>query len=336
MPTPYMPFEPPSKEEAALIWGHIKAAIDVEQDARRWPKDHDVSIRRWSSEFEWPIEPSYGFTEDNGTEIIEATRSPFGYRRKYLPLAYSSLPFELSKVEYGNKESALTFVHKWGFLGFNWMSGPEKVWHGEPLGFIWLHAKAMRDILAIFQALQDEDEDALIIALDACAPVIENPDKDLTIYRNASLIVGANATAGYTVTHLKGKPTAAGISILTRVISDNIQDIHAVMYPTDYGRDSGRVALDGLVLGFDFDTLVEAIWWHLGSVVSGRSTILKCKECGYYFKQEHRRQVFCPVEDWKKDATEPRVRPQSACASRFHSRKTRRNKPKKTMQKIND
>ncbi len=79
---------------------------------------------------------------------------------------------------------------------------------------------------------------------------------------------------------------------------------------------------------FEAGTLIEAIWCHLANLVTSRTSIAICKECGSYYERTDKRSQFCPApEDHKLQARYGnRNRAVSLCAAR---NRTRRHRAKK-------
>ena len=121
---------------------------------------HSLSEVRWQVWANYGIEQT-GYTvngEEHTIEVVRGIRGT-GSIYEYYPMAFPSLPFELAKVEYWDKEGALSFVRKWGLLGVDRLQDDAEKAHfgGDPLEFIWAHAHTIQNVLSLYDALQIDD-----------------------------------------------------------------------------------------------------------------------------------------------------------------------------------
>ncbi len=82
--------------------------------------------------------------------------------------------------------------------------------------------------------------------------------------------------------------------------------------------ESSQEPATGLVRGWAFRTLGDAILAHVVSYATKEHRIAKCAECGLVFEQRDPREKFCPPDDYRGVG-----RKQSVCGARNRSRRAR-------------
>ena len=273
------------------------------------------SLRRGLSTQVWPLHDAY-FLE---SRIIKAA----GDHRYYFPLAKPKLVFDLAKVPDGDEDAALDFVRTWGQLGHFALVEPEKRQDGDPLPFVWGHAYTIRNVLTLFKALQSEKPDTLDQALNSILsprPITQDaPDTYPSwLWMRRSRV---SVTFPFNQT-----PEELALKIISDSISKNLEGTSpAIEIEPDVAGQAPASPLSRLHFTFRWNALVEAAYWHLGTVVTAGRRIARCKECGGFFEKTDRRQEFCPPSEEEKIEARHgvRSRAQSKCALRYRVRQQR-------------
>ena len=308
------------------------------------------SWQRAVTDKEWRLYSVYEVTNNRaGVKVVRG----HGVSRDYYPMAYPRLPFELAQVGYGDTDSTLEFVHKWGLLGYNVLF-PESErrsdagWYNDdPTDFIWAHAHTVRSVLALYSALRRDDATELAEAMKALAQPSHFPDypEDVPDHvRDAPWWAHGEGIAlfdprywvpefGYvrSVPPPGYGPEEVVAETIAEFISGNLPGIRPIVNLRDpvwmTGPQGGSAArpLSRLRTMYLFDALVQAVWWHLANFVSGERDLAKCRECGHYFERTDKRQEFCPPpEEHALQARHgQRARAVSLCASRNRTRRRR-------------
>ena len=332
----------------------------------RWPEErprHDVDaeriggLRQGIAEVPWYVRSAYTIeTNKAGFEVVVG----HGDSREYYPIAHPRLPFELAHVEFGDRKSLLTFVHQWGVLGedrFRPYAGPEPraSWHSsDSLDFVWAHARTVRHVLTLYDALLRDDSDALADAMrnlavptqslgalpalvDEVPPHLETAPwwaarGDIVLFdpRCWSPSFGfVQEAEGYWPPGGYGVEGAAAETIAD-FIAGNVSGIRATLYMRDqpWHKDEDvemAPPLSRIRFAYAFDALIEAAWWHLANVVTDRGDVGRCRQCGHQFGRTDKRQEFCPPLDEHvlEAKLGNRQRAVSQCASRSRTRKYR-------------
>ena len=240
------------------------------------------------------------------------------------PMAFRQLPFELAKVRFGDIKDATGFALRWGLLGFQRYRELVASVRWDPLWFIWWHARSVRDVLNIHAALQDNDPEALAKVLD-------------TILQPATVDPGVRLSGH----HIRGPRVVRlqmpdddsvedqGLNIIGQFVNPNIAGIRMWLFPRTTDKFPNLLVnspLEKLSPVYSFNSLAEAIWWHLSTFVAGAHPVGQCKECGSLFERTDKRQEFCPPpQDHINEARSGvRNRAQSLCALKSRSRRRRR------------
>lgn len=308
------------------------------------------SLAHTLSEVRWQVWANYGIeqmgTEGRTVEVVRGVRGT-GSIYEYYPMAFPSLPFELAKVEYGDKDGALTFVRKWGLLGVDRLQdAPEKAhFGGDPLEFIWPHAYTIQNMLRLHDGLQSNDFSKLNTAwqrfINPDVIIFEGDEGEQagkTWFACGSGIepyLGYDNLKGHRSSIEEGLHFAEGLPVvnaISEIVSSNIAGIRQAVYVNPgISEDSSEARVKQsrpwLSQRYQVDTLVEAIWSHLANLVTSRSSIALCKECGAYFERSDKRQLFCPPPEDYFHSKGTRV--VSLCSSRYQSRQYRVRKAKK-------
>ena len=260
-----------------------------------------------------------------GTERLAVWGSGSPPRNVIFPMAHPNLPFELAKIEFGDSQAVLEFVHRWGTLGFDRLIDLNMVASFDPLWFVWWHARTIKDVLDIYTALQSGDVDAITAAVTAAAQPEES-----------SIDVGVMDAMGYHVSGRHVGSTASdftlpveeqGLGLIRSFVSGNIAEIHpsvGLQNSDVFPYETSPSPLKRLNVTFTFTALIQAIWWHLADFVHADGEVGRCQECGKHFPRTHKRQRFCPPsEEHRLEVGAVRQRAQSLCGLRNRTRRHR-------------
>ena len=266
-----------------------------------------------------------------------------GYWERPLPWASSirssasvgtSIPFELSKVEFSDRDSALRFVRRRGLLGY---SGHRDLL-GDSFEFIWWHAQTIRRIPGVYDALQSGSAGELTEALDVMAPITNKYGFDLRVgpyismisvveYRGGGGSLGASPLGPSNTAlnnSLHDKNTA--LDLISRVLSDNIGQPYAMVHRNgaEYLFDDSAPPIESLARSFIFESLSECAWWHLADFIVDRGRLGRCRGCNSYFRRTDARQEFCPAPDGQTHRRKGiQAQATSLCASNYRMQKWR-------------
>ena len=253
----------------------------------------------------WDIRDTYEI--ENG-ELCQA-----GDRTKiYAPMVQKELPSEISKLWNMNEENLLAFAQQYGWLGYRYFKNRQKkTAMGDPLIWVWRHAQTLRLCLELLHALQKNTEKAMLQVFNSCTQ-IQNGEVSAVVadgpfIRKSSWFLGNHPSVP------KNDVRALGKVILERILTKNIQGIHAKLSYADYHDRKPT-------LPFQFSALIEVPYWQLANEAVG-GWLKRCAAdgCGAIFLQTDQRQLFCPKG----------LRQESLCASRDRLRNWREDKKKK-------
>ena len=297
--------------------------VNAREAEKREDKEHKESLARWDNESEWDIFPLYKVVQnEDGSDVIQIDFlwPPTAVQQIYSPMAHTYLPFELAKVEFGNTESALNFVRTWGLLGLSRLPHRvEKRWGGDPVEFIWWHAKSMRDAITLYELLMEKDPVGLSSALDKVMPYVRyDGDSDSNYEERACTYIALNERKEYRGDRRRldsdGNPiynpgireehfiewdAFEAIKFITKVVSSNIERLSSSLYMRGGGIIRRGESFPRLNLGLSYfaDSLVETIWMLAAYTFSDRVEVGRCQYCGHFFKRTDKRQRFCPAPE---------------------------------------
>jgi len=111
------------------------------------------------------------------------------------------------------------------------------------------------------------------------------------------------------------------------VLSGRLRGIHPSLEMRDAEAPTGE-PLSRLRRAFDWDVLLQVVYWHIWNLIEGGHPLAVCQECGELFSQFDSRQRFCPApeEEVEEVRAGMRTRAQSKCGLRYRQEKLR--KPK--------
>ena len=256
----------------------------------------------------WPVYETYN--------VIDEVVTPSGDPRYYNPLEIQSLPTEFAKIDDCDKRQAARFATDYGLLSYRLSIREPNDLVGDPLSFVWDHSSNVARLLKLIRALSESVESKVSAAIDAF--LIPSQDS----------LLGARQLAwpAYTETHNRlyvreDTDTKVGYQLLADVTNSNISRTSLRFVPGASEQDGGR-----LTRSLHWSTLLEVIYWHLGSAAAGARELADCRFCGALFVKTDGRQIFCPpngIEIENHRTGKRRTRPQSRCLTNFSQQTVR-------------
>jgi hypothetical protein len=230
--------------------------------------------------------------------------------RAYLPALKPQLATDLAKVRDGDGEDAVRFARNWGLLGYRRMVlrarelAPERrdelLAHspGDPLPWVWAHARGVRICLELLDYLQLEDDGGL--------------EHYIGPLQNMSITFGNRYTTAV-VGHW-GDDDAQQIArwFVSDIVTSNLAGFRLEL-TTDFA------------ITQRFDALCDVVYWHLAALANRsvdrevRRALRRCDECGAFYTRTDPRQRFCPPAP-----AEPGN--ESRCAKKARARRLRTRK----------
>lgn len=237
---------------------------------------------------------------------------------EYSPVDYPDLPFELAKVNRGSEALVTKFYHRWGVL----------VVENEPPQIVWDHAAAMKFVLALYNAIQNDDQPQMRSLADKFYAMEESPGTFgikptglmgmvIVAHRALSLFVKESdlATLGSKrpeedifklyqeeVTRmgrplrdeeirsfLNNKLDVPPESEARIIVADIIGNNVRSLHPRVAITNNGKFELQ-----MQWKYLADVAWSHLLFHVTNTSDVSVCDECHQFFRKTDRRQRFCP------------------------------------------
>jgi hypothetical protein len=312
------------------------------------------ALRRGMNTWIWSVEKSYEIILDEqvGRVIQPRDTGRDHFDHFYLPMAHPRLPIELARVKEGDETAALRFVSRYGLLCYPpyptryhlvFGSGDSEIItrqssiSGDPLEFVWLHARQIRWVLRLAMAFQKDDTDKLMSIMEeimspkAWASYPHFAPRREQLNGKAWRLFGQ---AGSGVVYWQRGRTATSpyeqvvgfnaLRVIQLVTSFNLEGVHpgTDIRLKDVSAESAghRYGLQDLRREFRWRHLLEVVYWHLWQqVIEGSNPLAICRQCGHFFIQQDGRQRFCPPPERHvlEAAIGIRKRVQSLCAQRF-------------------
>ena len=276
--------------------------------------ERSVSFSTGMSDQLWPIHDTY---------VIDGnTIKPQGKHRFYYPMSRPRLPFELAKIPDSDSEAALFFVSNWGLLGRASLLEQQPQIGEDTLLFVWGHAYTIRNVLNLFDALQDGSR----VVLERTVNSIVHED---AIYKGSNELKqcwlhmeGASPKVSAELRRLS--PEDLALKIIAESISKNLEGMSPVVETLRLDNEPpSDSTLSRLQFTFRYQALVQCAYWHLAMMTSRNGGIAQCRECSGFFERTDKRQQFCPPSDEQVNEVRSgkRSRPQSRCALRNRARR---------------
>lgn len=270
--------------------------------------------------------------------------------RRYLPAAFPELATEISKLHEGDEAAVLRFAQVWGSPGYlalldtssetdavsGWQRDRAYEMQGDPLPWLWAHARGIRTCLALLDHLQrlsdwDAQRDLRSLLDGLTVPPGDNsPDPEIVLTSGARWLVRRNRFP--LLEHQTQSERAA--SIIDKVLNDNLGGITVQSQAMGedvslnaFGEERRRQVFGRL---YGFGGLTDMAYWHLQDMVIGQLSIGQCP-CGAWFPKRRPKQRYCPPPDWQSYG-----RGESRCQKRFYMRDVYRKKSVKKGGEIAD
>jgi hypothetical protein len=296
----------------------------------------------------WPVGTDYEIRAGRLYEIGPV-------RHSLAPASSPQLVTDLSRLYEGDEAAVLDFARSWGLLGW-WplqvqalLHRPEELFTreqrarfseadrriGEPLAWIWAHAHGVRFCLRILGYLRQHDGMGLADYLQSLAVPLHAPDgSGLTVeyfddpdeepvretgaWPRITCAARGEITTRQFLTGIPADALGWGLHIVTLLVNANLTggSSEEVVSELLAGRPVARRERV-------FGSLADVAYWHLAELMQGLDRLVACQECGTVFRQEDRRQRFCPPPRWQTADGEIRGSPESLCAKRARMRRLR-------------
>jgi hypothetical protein len=216
----------------------------------------------------------------------------------------------------GDNAAVTAFASTWGALGYRSLvmrsqgiSRPRRAQllveaRGDPLEWVWAHAKGVRMCQELLLYLQDNDSDGL--------------DRYLRSKRGKngypSITVGRRHIFELVEFHGTESPETIAHWLLGAIINPNLAGVRL------------SLSTEGLVRTptQEFDALIDIVYWHLFGLAiqpAAGHGFGRCELCGSIFARTDPRQRFCPPPDAAN-----RGASESRCAKRARARRLRASK----------
>jgi hypothetical protein len=208
----------------------------------------------------------------------------------YMPMSRPELPAEFSKIVGGNEEDILTFVRRYGLLGYHraWgfyelpgALGYDRTAKGDPVPWILAHAATVKLVLELAQALENPDQ--LKIAIEK----LKTGSGDVLTYKAMSRSSAYPSDVQTRFDNLR----ESALYVIASTLNENLGGVSRELI-IEYDKQKRQ---RGLTSVFTPRNLLDCIYWHLTDAVIG-GTIRTCgnQKCRRFFVATHRRMQYCP------------------------------------------
>jgi hypothetical protein len=212
-------------------------------------------------------------------------------KRVYAPAVHPELPGEIAKLRREDPEALVRFAEMYGALGYESLASLEKRRGGDPLPWVWAHARQLHRCLALARALQRRDSRPIYALLDELGKEREEV--------HGAQIKRVIRSFG---PQFKGDERAAVREILSALITKNLArvglrltNVAKAVGELGAGSVGSRHAAPAFRLFLAFDALIEVAYLYLANTLAG-GRIQRCASprCGAFFVQTDARQRYCP------------------------------------------
>lgn len=253
------------------------------------------------SQLTWPVHRNYRI--EHGALLAIGSEA-----RRYDPLAEQAAVGEVAKLHDGDERRLLRFARTWGPLGWP-LAGKdlEPPMKGEPLSWIWDHARNVRLALQLYDYLQGEDitglrqffESYRARFIPGFVPGVEQP--------TVPIAGRLGVTERYPIADGR-EPERMAEDIIAAILNHNLAEV------------SYRVGTSPLNLRLHSPSLLGAVYWHLAGAVTRRLRLGRCNDptCDSLFVTADSRQKYCPPPSWSRQTTG------SLCGARDRKRRLKR------------
>lgn len=261
------------------------------------PEESDESVDR-SGERGWEVHADY--------EVVHGALRPVGdVRHGYSPLVHPEIVTEIAKLHEGDESRVVAFARTWGLLGY-----PRDLAEGDPLPWVWAHARGIRMVLDLHFYLQSGDYEGLSRFLDSY-PRRSLPSEPA----EAAILLSTGGPSGILEQRLPWvviAPSEMAREAIAAIINPNLRELHYELHTGTEGEGLRRVLA--------FRSPIALAYWHLAEMSTGDSPLVRCKECGAVFVRTDKRQRFCPPPPGWAGKTG------SICGARSRKRRQRQRK----------
>ena len=225
-------------------------------------------------------------------------------QRFYNPLGSPELPGRLADVEDGDEDSALAFVQRWGLLGFSELYTSQATaqqrakfeadfgeW-GDPLGWIWAHARNARILVKLISLLKGGDPEPITGYLDRLMAETPPPlQGSMLTYAS-----GTSTSRAMGFGQAIDGPLQAAASIVRNIINENVVK-HVSPQLVIYNKETG-----GMARSHTASALLPVIYTHLMEAAIGAKGYYQCayRNCQRWWPVNHERRgprsQYCPPE----------------------------------------
>lgn len=241
-------------------------------------------------------------------------------QNRYSPMEYPELPGEFAKLIDKSEDTILTFIRRYGLLGFYESREvyetlgisayePGKIKAGDPLPWIIKHAETVNLALSLHGCLVDEEK------LENEIHLLKHYDseyEDFEVKFSYAERMNLYPTEG-SIFPLPDSNREIALRIISTMVNANIIDFKRELQIEQGDTDFSLNTI------FKTGNLLGAIYWHLADAVEGNS-IKRCEysKCRKFFVALNPRTKYCPApKDYKGI---------SPCANRARVEKCRAHK----------
>jgi hypothetical protein len=253
----------------------------------------------------WPIHEDY--------EIADQLLRPAGAMREwYWPATHEQLPAQIAALSEGDTKRALHFARRWGLLGYQWPVPTEPGSFrviGDHLPWTWAHARGIRLILELYDALRQSDAETVRWTSERTLEHVSGVIRDQSEGTISFEAGEANIIQDFHFYGWREDPAGVAWLIIQNLVNCNLE---VLRYQIDL--ENGA-----LLETWTYPSLVAMAYWHVVQIIRGSVVLARCQECHRLFVQTDRRQRYCPPPSREG----LRGKAGSACGSRKRQRKLR-------------
>jgi hypothetical protein len=219
-----------------------------------------------------------------------------------MPAAQPELPGEFAKLGGGDDKDVLTFVRRYGLLGYaealtpfeeNALRGARSTpnydqfidksydteLRGDPVAWILAHAEAAGFIFALAGGLDRPKELRRILE----QRIVTEGDVDELRFVRAVRGRTRPKQGRLAVPRTDANVRETALGIIALILADNLSGVTRHVLAEE----------NGLTSFFRFGNLLDHIYWMLADAATGRR-VRQCPECGHFFIAETDRVKYCP------------------------------------------
>jgi hypothetical protein len=225
-----------------------------------------------------------------------------GYTESYYPSVHCGIPGRLAAVTEGDERAVLKFSQEYGHLGYGQLASRQCWRPGDPLNWIWAHARTLRLCFVLAEQIEVGRKERLLETFGVIQGGKVRSGSDFEPRVRVAIRSEIIPLSRFVRGELRDVLGAAQL-ILQVLLSENTKGVHRVLAVDE---DDSRRTVNQLM----YAALIEVAYWQLQDAVIARR-IKRCKfeACGSHFIQKHGRQEFCPP--YRDDKTKI-----SKCANR--------------------